>query len=95
MSDGLKFSDSARAAKFAHWERAGVEPVTTDLDSGGCSVVGPSVQERRLAEEWLEIKLAEKVAALKRFRREDPPPTGVKGMALGLLERVWEIVTFR
>ena len=65
MSGGLKFSDSARAAKFAHWERAGVELVATDFDSGDCSVVGPSVQERRLAEEWLEIKLAEKAAAIR------------------------------
>ncbi len=49
-----------REARFARWERVGVELVRADLRNGGRFIVGGSAQTRALAEEWVKRKDAEK-----------------------------------
>ncbi len=96
VSGGLKFSERARADKFARWEQAGLEAVAADLHAGGGSIVGSGVQERALAEEWFQIKHAEKAAALERLRRSEvSPPSGAKAIMLPLLDWLWQMITFR
>jgi hypothetical protein len=60
MPAAARSDKKLRAAKFNRWERIGVELVRADLKHGGRFLVGPGVQARALAEEWLKLKDAQK-----------------------------------
>ena len=89
MKISVRLALEARAAKFARWERVGVELVRANLKSGGYSVIGPGAETKALAKEWLQLKDAQKAASLKRSRKQDD------GALVRLLKRIWTIVTFR
>ena len=54
-------AENLRAARFARWERVGVELVKADLRNGGRFIVGGGARTRAMAEEWLRLKDAEKL----------------------------------
>jgi hypothetical protein len=85
------FSDSTRAARFARWERVGVELVRADIRNGGRFVVGGGPRTRALADEWLRLKDAEKAENTAASRKSS---WDKKPMA-GSIKRMWGQVTDR
>jgi hypothetical protein len=82
-------SERTRAARFARWERIGVELVRADLRNGGRFIVGAGPRTRALAEEWLRLKDAEK---LKRASVQTVS-NWEKGRAL--LKQIWTDAALR
>jgi len=48
-----EISEEGRRARFAQWERLGLEQVKNDLLNGGRRVIGGPPQVRELASEWV------------------------------------------
>jgi hypothetical protein len=55
-------SEEGRRARFAQWEKLGLEAVKQDLATGGYRLVGGPPQVRALAQEWVRIKEMEAAA---------------------------------
>jgi hypothetical protein len=66
MNDEV-ISEEGRRARFAQWEKLGVEAVKQDLATGGYRLVGGPPQVRALAQEWVRIKEAEAAAGAPSF----------------------------
>jgi hypothetical protein len=82
---GAGFSEETRAARFARWERVGVELVRADLRNGGRFVVGGGATTRALAEEWLSLKDAERAEWNAASRQADGEKIGLTES----LKRIW------
>jgi len=54
-----EISQQGRLARFAEWEKIGVDRIKADLLSGGYRLVGGPPAVRALAEEWVRVKEAE------------------------------------
>jgi hypothetical protein len=92
----LEISPEARAAKFEHWERIGVELIRGDLKAGGHYFTGTEPQLHALAEEWLQIKDAERAALPPEEALPKPAIAGVKidlEEAGRWVKRVWRNLT--
>jgi hypothetical protein len=53
-----EISEAGREARFAQWEKLGVDAIEQDLATGGHRLVGGPLQVRALAREWVQLKKA-------------------------------------
>jgi hypothetical protein len=51
-----EISDEGRKARFARWEKLGLDAVKQDLATGGHRLIGGPPQVRALAREWVRMK---------------------------------------
>jgi hypothetical protein len=56
-----EISEAGRQARFAQWEKLGLDEVKQDLATGGYRLIGGPPQVRALAREWVRIKEVEQL----------------------------------
>jgi hypothetical protein len=54
-----EISEEGRQARFAQWEKLGLDAIKQDLATGGYRLVGGPPQVRVLAREWVQMKETE------------------------------------
>jgi hypothetical protein len=59
-----EISEEGRKARFAQWEKLGLDTIKQDLATGGYRLVGGPPQVRALAREWVRMKEEGKQAKL-------------------------------
>lgn len=59
MSSDNEISEKGKQARFARWEKIGVDRIKADLAAGGHGIVGGPPAVRDLAWEWVRMKEAE------------------------------------
>ena len=57
-----EISKEGREARFAQWEKLGLDAIKQDLATGGYRLVGGPPQVRALAREWVRLKETEHTA---------------------------------
>jgi hypothetical protein len=66
-----EISPEGRAARFAQWDKIGLDRIKADLETGGHRLVGGPPAVRELAWEWVHLREAEKEAAAKAAQHPD------------------------
>jgi hypothetical protein len=87
MSSGYKINEEGKRARFAQWEKFGVDRIKADFLAGGYRLVGGPPAVRDLAWEWVRKKEAEarEVVTLK---------PGLWGVSIDIKE-IWRRIARR
>jgi hypothetical protein len=63
-----EISETGCQARFAQWEKLGVDAIEQDLATGGHRLIGGPPQVRALAREWVRLKKEGTFAAPRKFQ---------------------------
>jgi hypothetical protein len=87
MSDEpSEISQEGRIARFARWEKIGVDAIEADLNAGGSRYLGGPPEVRALAREWVRMQRSRTQPPARRSSEIISLKPGLYGVSIDLKE---------